>query len=217
MEKNTEIYNSTIKMYETTIKQMEERGCSEQDIQGVKDALDSFIASVEYETNMAYEVPKEKLVDMRNQLNISSINPLRSNMFIVHVGGIPIYLPHYVGYDFSRNRIIISFYETEEFSPFHYLRKNNDINEVRIDYLDMQGNIVRVETFSKLKRKRLSMNGLSYRDDTPRSSYVTFKFKEHGVTTCKKERNLSETKVEDREEEEKTNGLGDNQEEHSEE
>ena len=63
MEKNSSIYNSTIKMYENTIRQMEERGCSEREILPVKDALANFIASVKVEETMtlAYDKPKEQV------------------------------------------------------------------------------------------------------------------------------------------------------------
>ncbi len=226
MEKNSSVYNSTIKTYENTIRQMEERGCSEREILPVKDALANFIASVKVEETMAlaYDEPKEQVTkqlpyemtgeSVRLRSPNGSVNPLKTNMFIVTIGDIPVYYPHYVGYDFDKKEFHVAFYETEDFSPFNYLNKKGKFNEVTIEFLDPTGRIIRVETFSKVKVKRLGLNGLTYKSDDILSSYATFKYKKHGITTCKEKRNISETEVEDREEKE-ADGLGDYQEEHS--
>ena len=216
MKKNSSIYNSTIKMYENTIKQMEERGCSEMEILAVREAMASFIASVKFEEMAAYDKPKEQVTKQPpyESIMLKLPNPLKTNMFIVTIGDIPVWYPHYVGYDFDKKEFHVAFYETEDFSPFNYLNKKGKFNEVTIEFLDPIGRIIRVETFSKVKVKRLGLNGLTYKSDDILSSYATFKYKKHGITTCKEKRNISETEVEDREEKE-ADGLGDYQEEHS--
>lgn len=214
-KKHTKLYTSTIEMYEKTIKEMTERGASEQEINMVKDAMESYKVAVEREESASYSKAKTKNIKINDAESLNAVfTPLKTNLFLFVVGHTPLYLPRNVAVNFEGKEIMVTFYESEQFSPFDYLNKNKRFEKVELAFLDESKKIIRVEKFSKVKVKNVHRDAVDYSSDSVLNTYATFKFRKYGVTTCKKEWNISEAEVKDREKEKTVDG-GSNQKKHS--
>lgn len=189
-EKNENALKEQTKvMYDNTIAEMEKRGASQQDIEIVKQAKEQTIASYDEDNNVIpFNAISAKtapiltpprygtLYDVFN--SIRNIEPLHNNLFIVHIGEMPIYVCKSVYCNSKRKEINLTAIECREFSSNDYFEQNKKFKELRIEYLDATGKTVKNEIFSKIKVKAVQAGCLSYEDNgRPIEVYITLTYK----------------------------------------
>lgn len=187
---------NTIKMYDKTIAEMKERGVSEKEIAIVEKAKADAIASYDYVPTkeevesaakgiVAKNFPIDKTSTIYNVLGIEkNIEPLMDNLFIVHIGNLPIYLCQSV-YDNSEKKTIgLSAIESIHFSPKTYFQTHRKFENMEIEYINALGKTIRVDRYNKVKVKRIENAYLSYESaGRPVTSYITFEYKTMHVST----------------------------------
>jgi hypothetical protein len=193
---------------------MRERGASNEDISLVEQAKEEAIAAYDYvPTDLPNKPTLEKtgeeiranlpqssnVVNISQLFNVTEVEPLIDNLFIVRIGELPINQCSFVFNDIRRKTITIGTFESVGFSPEVYFTKNRKFKKIVLDYLSPHGDVIRTDEFTELKVKEINVGGLRYSSNgSPVSTNIVLKYKKHNVsTTSKEERNLSETKVED--------------------
>ena len=189
---------NTIKMYDKTIAEMKEHGVSEEEIAIVEKAKNDAIASYDYVPTKEEKEPKKSHIESRqfplnNFCNIYSalginieknINPLMDNLFIVHIGNLPIYLCQSFYDDLENKTFVINVIESVSFSPKTYFQTNKKFKNVEIEFIDVTGKTIRVDRYDKVKVKKINSSALSYNSDgLPVTSYITFEYKTMHVST----------------------------------
>ena len=196
-EKNENaLKEQTKEMYDNTIAEMEKRGASQQEIEIVKKAKEQTMASYDEDNNVIpFNAISAKTATILTPprygtlydvfSSIQNIEPLRNNLFIVHIGEMPIYVCKSVYYNSKRKEINIAAIECREFSSNDYFEQNKKFKELRIEYLDAVGKTVKNEIFSKIKVKAVQTGCLSYEDNgRPIEVYITLTYKNKNVSTA---------------------------------
>lgn len=190
------IKDNTIKMYDNTIKEMEERGAPEDEISVVRAARKAAIESYEVEAGENEEVFKPKEGVDKKQVNtwevrynfergVYNLKPIPKNMFLIHIGELPLYLFKTIWFNYEEKSLTICMYETTDFSAYDYFSKNKYVDELVLEFLDAKGGeTVRKDRFKKLKVKKISTDSLSYSSNNEfLQTYITFKYKEYATAT----------------------------------
>ena len=179
----TDLKEQTALMYDNTIKEMKERECSPIDIKLVEeakqDALDAYDRKP-LKIDNPY-ITKEEVYDLLNS-NYNPSRPMLSNMFLVHVGDAPVYLVKSVYVNVIDKKVSVCFLETKDFSPLKYFTSHKYFEGAKIEYLEKDGTTIRVDELRKLKVKDIHYGGLSYDNDKPIDTYITFKYKKYEPT-----------------------------------
>ena len=188
-------YN-TVKMYDNTIKEMEERGAPEDEISVVRAARKAAIESYEVDADKNEEVFKPKEGVFMKQVNtcevrynfergLYNLKPIPRNMFLVHIGDLPLYLFKTIWFNYEEKTLTVCMYETTDFSAYGYFSKNKKVDKLVLEFLDANGGeTVRKDVFKRLKVEKLSTDCLSYSSSNEfLQTYITFKFKEYAPTT----------------------------------
>ena len=173
------IKENTRKMYEKTLNEMREKGADDktiEDVEKLKNSLDD-------RYNDPWDgVPRTN--EERERCSASDficgvpfgIDPLKSNLFVVELGSVPYYLVNWVDIDFGENELTLSVYETTEFSPLSYFSYNKTFSCMAIDFYNRNGNLLRRDRVFGLVFKKFESVSLSYSDEKPFSTSITFKF-----------------------------------------
>lgn len=186
----TNLKENTIKMYDNTIDEMEKRGASKEEIDIVKSAKEEAIAAYDYVDEKPHDenekLPHNCIMDMVNRTIGGFYNfvPLMSNMFIIKMGDIPIYLFQSVSVDLGRKEIDVSIFETPTFSPCKYFSEHKEFGEMKIEFLDNVGAIQRIDLFEGLKVKAVHLDSLHYESDHALTAQIMFKYKKYVPAAC---------------------------------
>jgi len=169
------IKESTRKMYEKTIEEMEEKGASAEAIEEVRKCMESL--------NAAYQDDG----DFIQTMSCLNIDPIRTNLFILKLPGVPFEQVNHVDVDFEQRTIIVSVYETIKFSPLKYFSNKSNKNyyypAVSIEYYNTFGNYIRRDLFTDVIFDHFHPMSLSYDDERPLSTTITFKFGKYEPTS----------------------------------
>ena len=178
------IYNikdNTEKMYDHTIEEMRNKGCSESDIKAVEEAKASALAAYDMneEERKSPYVAKNNILDLLNNIGCVPMTPLMSNLFIVRIGDVPINQVRSFHFSPDEKDFSIGFYETREFSVIEYFLKNKKFGEVSIEYLTQNGETIRTDVFKSASVDKIMVDGLSYNADSPFGMYIKFNYKKY--------------------------------------
>lgn len=200
---------NTREMYENTLREMKDRGASEADIKLVEQARDEALAAYDYVPTEEDKELKTPIADsgykgfLNRILSVGylreNFEPLLDNLFLVHVGELPIFVVKAYGTNYDEKVLRLTAFETAGFSPEVYFSENKKFDSIKVEFLNPVGAVIRTETFEKVKVVKVEGRWLSYYSNgAPVETYINFKYKRHNVcTTSKEERTVSETKVED--------------------
>lgn len=168
---------STIKMYDTTIEEMKERGASEADIylveQAKEDAIKAYMEPLP-EVQKTEEYTTKKLVD-----NEFFNGTLLSNMFFVTIGEVPTHLIREIWINQDKKFAHLTVYEDEKFSACKYFSDNRKFRKLFIEYIKNENVRVRVDVLEGLKVCSMSTTSLNYESSEPIKTYITFKYKKY--------------------------------------
>ena len=181
--KHENLRNNTEQMYNNTLEELRKRGDSEEKIAIVEAAKESALAaydSVEVDDGNPY-LSKHEILDMFSNIgNVTqNITPLMSNLFIVHIGDVPINLNRLLVVNHDKKTMTLSFYETKDFSPLNYFLKNKKFDKLEVEYLSPQGEKIRTDRFKHIKAKCFFSSYLSYTNDEPLITEITFKYSKY--------------------------------------
>lgn len=189
------IKETTLKMYESTISEMKEKG------------IDTSKIEKEYEdTKEAYEHPEEfNKNTLEKPINLFypqkydgykcetiAIEPkipencgfLMQNLFIVRFFDVPEHLIRRVLF-VNDNKMKIGFYETSGFCVYDYIKKNKKkLNGTfSIEYVDRIGSLLRIDTYELKSINKIKQFQLDYTSGCPVYVEIELKYKNHGIST----------------------------------
>lgn len=172
--------NNTELMYNNTIEEMRARGEDEEKIAVVEEAKRSAMAAYDeelYEDEEPYATKEDISDSLRNMASNST--PLMANLFIVHIGDVPIYQIRSFYFSPKEKEFSIGFYETKEFASIKYFIENKKFDNVSVEFLSPLGETLRIDRFDSVSVKLIMPDGLSYETDRPIGSYIKFKYKKY--------------------------------------
>ena len=183
-----EIYKKTlensVKMYETTLNEMIERGAdknavslvmkmqadTEQQIQDINNALENID-----DTDAKRYLPlSNHIVDEL----FKSFKPFFKNRFVVDFGTDEIKDFYVARVDYTENYLNVVFRDSEEFFTPKYLSKNKHFDAVKIYLLSPIGEKKTTIEFHNVRLDTMQLDGLSYEPDENKvlTTYVVFRF-----------------------------------------
>lgn len=183
-----EIYKKTlensVKMYETTLNEMIERGAdknavnlvmkmqadTEQQIQDINNALENID-----DTDAKRYLPlSNHIVDEL----FKSFKPFFKNRFVVDFGTDEIKDFYVARVDYTENYLNVVFRDSEEFFTPKYMSKNKHFDTVKIYLLSPIGEKKTTIEFHNVCLDTMQLDGLSYEPDENKvlTTYVVFRF-----------------------------------------
>lgn len=175
--------NNTEKMYDNTLEEMKKRGASEEEIEIVRLAKESAISAYDREEEEVAEeyATKYKMSEAIDNIGRipSFITPLMSNLFIVHIGNVPIYQIRSFYFSPDDKSFSIGFNETKEFSVLNYFTENKKFDGVTLEFLTQLGETIRRDTFKSVSVSKTMVDGLTYEAGRPFGLYIKFNYKKY--------------------------------------
>ena len=179
-ETKSSLKDSTIQMYEKTIKEMKENGF---DTSRIEKEMEYTIEAYERpeKPNEQYCYNGEQIV---TEPKFESIDFLLQNLFVVRFFDVPEYIIRRVLF-VDDNKMKIGFYETSSFCVYDYIKKNKKkLNGTfSIEYLDRTGALLRIDTFELKSIKKIKQFQLDYTSGCPVYVEIELKYKNHGIST----------------------------------
>ena len=162
--KREELLESSIEMYENTLKDLREKGASEEVIRIVEEELENM--KDEFEGKR----PSNPVPDF-----------LKSNRFLVRCFDIPEWSVSSLFYD--DNKLYITFLEHEDFCVEKYITDNmHDLEgDVSVDYVNRYGMVVRHDEFEVDGVYEVYVSPIDYKDDDIMKTHVVFHILEHKI------------------------------------
>lgn len=193
-EKMKILKESSLKMYENTIKEMKERNLDtteiEREYEATKKAYESEENGLEMSNNDIKNCERQQYSNYQgNMIDIIGehydfCGVLMDNLFTVRFFDVPKYLIRCVFFD-DENTIRIGFYESNYFSVYDYLTRNKKSlkGTFSIEYLDKTGSLLRIDTYNLKSIRKIKQFPLDYTSNRPVYVEVEIKYNNHGITT----------------------------------
>lgn len=181
----SDLKEQTRLMYEKTIDEMRKRGATDDKLEVVERAKNDAMKAYDLEKNNE-ENELQNFVTIYDALEggRKTFAPLMRNLFIVHLGNVPIYLVRSFYFSVNENEVSVSFYETAEFSPIKYFTENRKFNKIELEFIAQTGETMRVDRFEKVSVKKIMPDGLTYESGEPMGVYIKFKYKKYVPSAC---------------------------------
>ena len=177
------IKENTIAMYDHTIEEMIKRGATKEEIDIVEKAKADAIAAYDVVPEEEEKACERKFCAAelgKNAINgMYGLVPILSNMFVVKMDNLPIYLFQSLYIDVNKKTVMVRMYETKEFSPYKHFSSHKKFDGMVIEHLNPQGVVERRDEIKGLKVSEISIEPLTYSSEEAWTSHITFKYKEY--------------------------------------
>ena len=180
-----EMYKKTlensIKMYETTLEQMAEKGSSKETMSFVlqmKGDTENSLNDANLLLNKLEKGEKTNFVIAFNELmeKMKTYSPYTRNRFVVSFGTEDIqgYYVECVSYD---EKLIVTFRNSEQFFVPEYFEKNKHFDKVNLFLLSPLGEKKAVVEFSDVEVELMSMDDFTYEENDVLKTKICFSYK----------------------------------------
>jgi hypothetical protein len=180
-----EMYKKTlensIKMYETTLEQMAEKGSSKETMSFVlqmKRDTENSLNDANLLLNKLEKGEKTNFVIAFNELmeKMKTYSPYTRNRFVVSFGTEDIqgYYVEGVSYD---EKLIVTFRNSEQFFVPEYFEKNKHFDKVNLFLLSPLGEKKAVVEFSDVEVELMSMDDFTYEENDVLKTKICFSYK----------------------------------------
>ena len=170
-------------MYDHTIEEMIKRGATKEEIDIVEKAKADAIAAYDVVPEEEEKACERKFCAAelgKNAINgMYGLVPILSNMFVVKMDNLPIYLFQSLYIDVNKKTVMVRMYETKEFSPYKHFSSHKKFDGMVIEHLNPQGVVERRDEIKGLKVSEISIEPLTYSSEEAWTSHITFKYKEY--------------------------------------
>lgn len=187
-----EMYKKTlensVKMYETTLKQMVEKGSSQESISFVlnmKEETEADLNEVNATLHRLEKGEKADFVIAFNELleKMKTYSPYSRNRFVVDFGTNDIKDFYVEEVNYVGGVLTVLFRDSEEFFAPEYFEGHKQFDKVRIYLLSPIGEKRAVIEFSDVEVESCQTTGLSYKSDDILTTDVFFRYKKESHRT----------------------------------
>lgn len=177
------ILETTIQMYDKTIEEMVKRGVPEENIKIVREAKEDTIDAYYFKNEPSAKLEHNISILIGNEINMSNVCPMMSNLFIVRINGVPTELIQTLSNDVNNREVYIRLLEVKEFCAERFFLENRKFDCIAVEYLSRSGEVVRTDKYYGVKVKQIQPDALYYENDAPLTCSINFKYKKYVPAT----------------------------------
>ena len=182
LEYYKKVLENSVKMYDTTIKEMTERKSNQESLSFVirmKRDTEGQIREIDEALENMEKNNKSEFIIVYNELTekLKSFNPFTRNRFMVDFENDEIKDFFVESVSYSKNSLCIRFRNSEAFFAPEYFEKNKWFENVRVFLLNPFGEKKAMITFYGLNVEDFMTDELTYKNDEVLGTEVVFTFK----------------------------------------